>query len=132
MRTVKRHPLLSRMTPLIIAAVVLSGCSVNTDPNRPATLLRGTGSGQSAAAGTVLPTPFTLIVLTQFGEPLDNITVVWSENPVAGGTLNPTTTLTAGGGVATTTYTLPPTAGQVTIQAKVSGFPAIAYTVTAT
>ena len=129
MHSVKRHALFSRMARLIIATVVLSGCSLATDLGSPAAVVKASGDGQSAQTNTALTTPLSVFVITQLGEPVPNITVTWSESPVAGGTLTPVTSVTDENGTASTTYTTPATSGQVTIQAKVNGIPPLDFIV---
>jgi hypothetical protein len=128
----KRPTLFSRIIPLFIGMVALSSCSLNTDVSGPSTVVKVSGDNQSEPINTALPTPLSVIVVTQFGEPVKNVTVTWSETSgsAVGGTLSATTTLTDATGIASITYTTGPNTGLVTIQAKVSGIPALSFLVT--
>ena len=131
MHVVKRQILFRRRIPLVIAMVALSSCSLNTDLSSPAAVVKVSGDGQSAPTNTALPTPLSVIVVTQFGEALKNVTVTWTVIS-GGGSLNPATSLTDGTGIASTSFTTGTTAGTVVIQAKVNGLPPLSFSVTVT
>ena len=86
---------------------------------------------QTAPANTQLPVPFTILVVNQFGEMLHNVPVNWSIT-AGGGSLTETSNRTNESGLSSVTYTTGPTPGSATIQAKVSGIPALSFTVTIT
>jgi hypothetical protein len=132
MDMVKRQVVFSRMIPLVIGMVALSGCSLNTELSGPAAVVKVSGDGQTAPINTALPTPLSVIVATQFGEAVKNVTVTWSVVPPGGGSLIPTTSLTDDTGIASTIYTTGPTPETVTIQAKASGIPPLSFTVVVT
>jgi Bacterial Ig-like domain (group 1) len=132
MHVMKRQTLFSRMIPLFIVMVGLSGCSLNTDVSGPSGIVKVTGDGQTAPINTVLPTALEVIIFDQFGEPLQNVTVTWSVVAPGGGSLNPATSLTDETGIATTSYTTGTIAETVTIQALVSGVPPLSFTVIVT
>jgi hypothetical protein len=131
MRPLKRQLLVNRTIALVVAAVALLGCSLNVDPAAPSAIVIVTGQNQTASINTVLPTDFSVVVSTQFGQPLLGQTITWTV-VTGGGTLNPGTSVTSGNGTASTSYTTGPTAGTDQIQAKANGVPPVTFTVTVT
>jgi hypothetical protein len=129
MRAPKRQIVFHR-TFLLVAIVALSGCSLNVDPSGPASIIIISGTPQSAAVNTTLPTPFTVVVVNPFLEPIAGETVTWSVVAPGGGTLNPLTSVTDQNGTASTSYTTGATAGAVQIQAKHAALPAVYFNVT--
>ena len=103
-----------------------SACTLNTDVSGPGGLLRHGGDEQSAAVNTDLPEPLAVMVVTQFGEPIDGATVNWSIVS-GGGTLSSNVTTTDVTGVASVNYTTGPTPGDVTIRAQVHGVPPLTF-----
>ena len=105
---------------VLVALLVLSACTLNTDVSLgPAGLIKvPDGEGQTAAPGTTLPIPLSVIVVSQFGDRLAGVTVNWSILGSGGGTLSSSATLTDPTGVASVDYTTGATAGQVVIQAS--------------
>ena len=88
------------------------------------------GNNQSGVEGTALPTPLT--VLAKNGSAVvAGLTVNFIDNK-AGGTFNPSKAVTNSSGIATTTYTLPPTAKTVTITAGAIGYTSATFTETST
>jgi hypothetical protein len=88
------------------------------------------GSGQSGNAGSILPTPLTVLA-TNNGTPVAGVTVAFSDGGV-GGTFGTPNAVTNSSGVATTTYTLPSTPQNVAITATSSGYSSASFTETAT
>ncbi|HET7614131.1 MAG TPA: Ig-like domain-containing protein [Gemmatimonadaceae bacterium] len=119
-----------KTTKFAVAAALLIGtasaCTLNTDVSGPGGLLRHGGDEQSAAVNTDLPEPLAVMVVTQFGEPIDGATVNWSIVS-GGGTLSSNVTITDVTGVATVNYTTGPTTGDVTIRAQVHGVPPLTF-----
>lgn len=103
-----------------------SACTLNTDVTGPGGLLRHGGDEQSAAINTELPLPLSVMVVTQFGEPIEGATVNWSIVS-GGGTLSSNVTVTDVTGVASVDYTTGPTTGDVTIRAQVHGVPPLTF-----
>jgi hypothetical protein len=128
-----RHALSPRKVALLIAlAAVTGGCSLNTDVSLPGGgLIKFSGDLQSAPTNTPLPTDLAVMVVTQFGEPLQNVTVTWTIAS-GGGTLSATSTVTDENGIAAVSYTTGTTAGPVVIEARVSGVPPLSFNITVT
>jgi hypothetical protein len=129
-----------RKVALIVMLAGVSGCTLNTDVSGPAGMAKYSGDPQSAATNTTLPTPLAVIVFSQFGEPVENVTVTWTITS-GGGTLSPTaggggaltmTTQTNDLGITSVNYTTGSTAGSAAIQARVSGLPALTFNITIT
>jgi hypothetical protein len=113
------------MTTAIFLGAV-SACTLNTDVTGPGGLLRHGGDEQSTAVNTDLPLPLSVMVVTQFGEPIDGAVVNWSIVS-GGGTLSADATTTDATGVTSVTYTAGPTTGDVTIRAQVHGVPPLTF-----
>lgn len=77
------------------------------------------GSGQKGTVGTPLGNPLTAQIVNAFGYPAAGATVTWSDNG-AGGKFAAAQTVTNAGGQTSNTYTLPNTAGTLTLTANVS------------
>jgi hypothetical protein len=86
-----------------------------------------TGNQQSGPPNTTLPLPLSLIVVNQFGEPLENITVTWSID-AGGGSISASSSVTDVAGKASVSYTTGPTAGNAIIRAHVHGLPPVSFT----
>lgn len=112
-------------------AFATGDCSLNVEVNDPNMIVKSGGDSQTAPTNTPLPTPFSVVVVDQFGEPLMEVTVTWTILS-GGGSLNETSNKTVDGGVSSVTYTTGPTAGTATIEAKVIGVPPVTFTVTIT
>lgn len=113
----------------VTAALLLgaaSACTLNTDVSGPGGVIKQSGDEQSGPVNTELPLPLTVLVVTQFGEPIEGATVNWSIVS-GGGTLSSNVTITDETGVASVTYTAGPTTGDVTIRAQVHGVPPLAF-----
>jgi hypothetical protein len=128
-----RRALFPLKLAFILAVTSAGGCTLNTDVSvGPAGLIKSAGDGQTAAINTALPNPFSVIVVNQFGELLNNTTVTWTVVS-GGGTLSAATTQTDELGVATVIYTTGATAGQAVIRASVSdGLLLVTFSVTIT
>jgi len=87
---------------------------------QPDTVFALAGNNQSATAGTTLPTPLTVVVADQFGNPLSGLTVTWSVPP-GQGSVSAATTVTSAAGQASVTRTLGPGSGAQTASASVTG-----------
>jgi Big-like domain-containing protein len=126
-----RTALLLRKLALVATLAGVIGCTLNTDVSGPSGILKFSGDPPPTPANTALAGPLQVIVFTQFGERLQNVTVNWTIVS-GGGTLSATSTLTDDGGVASVDYTTGPTAGQAKVQARVSGLPALTFNITVT
>lgn len=85
----------------------------------PATQAISAGNNQTALHGTQLPKPLVVVVKDQYGNPVQGVTVTFSDGGAGGSFVNSTPT-TNGVGQASATYTLPPTAGTYSITATVN------------
>jgi hypothetical protein len=92
------------------------------------TLIATTGNNQTGTPGTTLPTALT-VEATSNGNPVSGVTVTFTGG--TGGTFGTPTVTTNSSGLASTTYTLPTTAGAVTITASATGYSAATFTETA-
>jgi hypothetical protein len=119
------------MAAFLVTLVAVAGCTLNTDVSGPAVLIKVSGDGQIEPTNTLLPTPLAVIVATQFGEPIQNITVNWTILS-GGGTLSAPSTPTDENGVGSVTFTTGATTGSVVIQARVGGVPPLTFMVTVT
>jgi hypothetical protein len=79
------------------------------------------GNGQAAPAGTQLPLALTVLVADQYGNPVSGVSVTFDDGGAGGtfSTQNPV--ITGSNGTATQFYTLPSSAGTVTIDATAAG-----------
>jgi hypothetical protein len=91
------------------------------------------GNNQIGTVGTTLPTALTVLASNlNSGIGNSGVTVNFSDGG-AGGTFNPPSPVVTGSnGTASTSYTLPPNAGTVTITASSSGYTSTTFTETAT
>lgn len=116
---------------LLATLVAASGCSLNTDVSGPAAMIKSGGDQQSAPTNTALPLPLAVLVVTQFGEPIPNLTVNWAIRSGGGGLSEPST-LTNENGIASVNYTTGATAGSAVIEARVGDVPPLTFTITIT
>ncbi len=100
----------------------------NTVP--PAQLKVVNGTGQSAPAGSTLPNPVTVQVLTSTGQPVAGVTVGFAVTS-GGGSVSAASRVTANDGMASVTWTLGATLGTQQVTASVSGLPSVVVTATA-
>lgn len=126
-----RHVLSPKKVALLAALVAASGCTLNTDVSGPAAIIKVSGEPQSEPTNTTFPTPLAVLVVTQFGEPVQNATVTWTIRS-GGGTFDAPSTLTGEDGVASVIYTSGDTAGPVVIEARVAGVPPLTFNLTVT
>ena len=126
-----QHALRLQMLALVIAGAAASSCTLNTDVSSPSALVKSSGDQQSAPVNTMLPTPLAVIVISQFGERLKNITVNWTIVS-GGGSLSSNATLTDDTGTASVNYTTGPVAGPAVVRAQVHGIPPITFDITIT
>ena len=92
----------------------------------PNTLAVVSGNNQTAPAGTQLPLPLTVLVTDNYGNPVPNIEVTFTDNG-AGGTFSTNTPTTGSNGQASVTYTLPTTPQSVTITASSTGVSSVQF-----
>jgi hypothetical protein len=87
------------------------------------------GNNQSGTVSTALPTALT-VSATKEGTAVSGVSVSFTDG--SNGTFKPNPAVTNSSGIATTTYTLPSTAGTYTVTATSSGYVPAAFTETAT
>jgi hypothetical protein len=126
-----RHALSPRNVALLVPLATAGGCTLDTDVSGPAAIILYSGDQQSAPTNTALAQPLAVLVVTQFGQPIQNVTVTWTIAS-GGGTLSETSTLTNASGIASVTYTTGATAGSAVIEARVQGVPPLTFSVTVT
>ena len=105
----------------ILASLVLLSCGDDGGTGPQGLVLSrasSSGDGQTGAPGAAL-SPFR-VQLTNNGAPVEGTIVNWTVQ-TGGGTLSVPTSVTDASGVAATTLTLGPTAGQTIVQAAASG-----------
>src|ERR1051325_1946459 len=95
-----------------------------------ATLAKFSGDNQVGQVGTTLATPQTVLVTDAHGNPVNNVTITWAAAS-GGGSVNPTSSVTAAPGHASTTRTLGPTPGTQTTTASATGLTPVTFSVTA-
>ncbi len=120
-------------TLTIVGIIVLSAGKLSTDTDAPRPYILGmvTGNQQTAAAGTQLTDPLSVVVIDQYNFVMANITVTWAIT-AGGGSLSALTTVTDENGVASVTYTAGPTPGPASITATVSSLGTLTFTETIT
>ena len=89
------------------------------------------GDGQTATAGTMLPSPFVVTVVDAHSNPVSGASVTWAIT-LGAGSLSGTTSTTNGSGQAQTTLTLDATPGSNTVTATHTGLAGSPVTFTAT
>jgi hypothetical protein len=94
--------------------------SISVVPAAAARLVRSGGDGQTATAGQPLAQPLSVAVVDAFGNGIAGYAVAWS---VTGGaaSVSPAASVTDGAGVARTTVTTQPPAGQLVVTATAGG-----------
>ena len=106
------------------------GVTVSTPDLAATTLEIVSGDNQSAQVSTALANALIVQVNNQNGDAFSGETVTFS---TTGGTLSETSVTTGANGQASTTLTLPSTAGDYTVTASVTGVPTdVSFTATAT
>ena len=125
---------LRKLTFAALAALIASlsvQCGRDVGPPSDATSIEmAGGNGQAAQVGTPLPSPLTVLVTDDAGDPVSGVTVQWSVD--GGGGVSPASGATGSDGTASATRTLGATAGQQTTIAAVSGLQGSPVTFTAT
>jgi len=104
---------------------------VNVAGENPASLGKISGDGQVGGAGTVLPAPLAIRVLSSSGAPLQGIAVQW-EVTQGGGSVSRNSGLTDANGEAQVDWTLGSAPGTGKVTATVSGLQAETFTATTT
>ncbi len=123
-------------TVTVMAMPILSGSSWTADFQETAvattatTLLAYSGSGQSQTVGLPLPMPLVTRVEDSMSNPIAGFTVNYSDGN-AGGSFSPAAAVSDASGNASTIYTLPPNAGQITITAAGGSLAPVQFTATA-
>ncbi|MGO8795321.1 MAG: Ig-like domain-containing protein, partial [Candidatus Sulfotelmatobacter sp.] len=85
------------------------------------------GGGQTAAAGTTLPTALTVLANNPYtGQPISGVSVTFSDGGV-GGTFGSPTVITGSNGQASTSYTLPKTPKNISITATSTGYASASF-----
>lgn len=79
------------------------------------------GNNQSGIAGSTLPKPLIVLVADQYGNPVAGIAVTFSDNGAGGSFSNPNPGKSDTRGNVAQIYTLPPSAGTITIDAAAVG-----------
>jgi len=126
------HSVVVRAVALAVVCASIVGCSLNTDVSQnPSGLFLYGGDNQSAPVNTALPNPLQVLVVNQFGEALEGITVNWSV-PVGGGSLSAAVTQSDANGITQVTYTTGPTAGPAKINAQIHGLDPLTFDATIT
>jgi len=87
----------------------------------PATINITGGNNQSALAGTQLPQPLSVFVSDQYGNPVSGSSVTFSDGGAGGSFSNINPVISATSGTAMQSYTLPTSAGKITVQATANG-----------
>jgi hypothetical protein len=105
-----------------LALLAVAGCGGddNMQPVVPTTIAESQGTDQSGQVGTVLPTPLSVQVTDNKGNPSPGVAVSWSVL-VGGGAVSPSSSATDANGTASTQFTLGPSEGQQQAEATVSG-----------
>jgi hypothetical protein len=95
--------------------------SVTVTAGAPATVNISSGNNQAANPGTTLPQALIVVVADQYNNPVSGVGVTFSDGGVGGSFsyANPVTTTSSG--TASQYYTLPPTAGPVSVSATATG-----------
>jgi hypothetical protein len=117
------------------AQAVVGGASVSFTATAlagpPTQRSKNAGDAQTAAAGSVLPVPFAVLVQDQYANPVESVTVNWTVAS-GGGSLSVPSSKTNGSGIARVTLTLGLDAGPNGVTADVQGIAGgLAFTATA-
>jgi hypothetical protein len=104
--------------------------AIFTETSAVCALTATTGNSQSGMAGTVLPTALSVLAACS-GTPISGVSVTFSDGG-AGGSFGTGVAVTGTNGIASTTYTLPPTSETVTITAASPGYTSATFTETST
>ena len=119
---------------VFLLTVLVASCGGDGGTEPPPALVptgaSSSGDGQTALAGTVLPTSITVIISDQNGNVLAGVTITWAAT-TGGGSVNPASSTTGVDGSASTTWTLGTTAGQQTVTATIPNLSPLVFTATA-
>jgi uncharacterized protein YjdB len=88
------------------------------------------GAGQTAPAGSALPTPLSVRVTDVDGNPIGGVQVAWTVTS-GGGSLRSVTGTTDAAGISTAQWTLGPGTGVQTVAAEVAGLAPVAFSANA-
>ena len=94
------------------------------------TLAANGGNNQTGVTGTTLPTALTVLA-TNNGTAVSGVSVSFTDG-TGGGTFSPNPAVSNSSGIASTSYTLPTTAGTYTVTASSTGYKSATFTETAT
>jgi len=94
------------------------------------TLAANGGNNQTGVTGTTLPTALTVLA-TNNGTAVSGVSVSFTDR-TGGGTFSPNPAVSNSSGIASTSYTLPTTAGTYTVTASSTGYKSATFTETAT
>ena len=112
---------------LIALLVVLAGCGGDgTEPLVATDLIKVGGDQQAGDPGATLPAPLEVQVTDQNGDPVSDVTVRFE---ASSGIVDPGSATSDADGLASTVYTLPPSAGTYTVTATASGVGPVEFTV---
>ena len=120
-----------RALGVLLFLCAASGCSLNTDIVGVGQVSTYAGDNQSQPVNTLLPQPLSVLVVSQLGEPMENVSVSWSIAS-GGGSLSSNTTLTDANGIASVSYTTGPNPGHAVIVAQVNGVEPLSFDETIT
>jgi hypothetical protein len=120
-----------RTLGVLLFFAAAAGCSLTTDIVGVGQVSTNTGDNQSQPVNTVLPEPLSVLVLSQLGEPMENVSVTWSIAS-GGGSLSSNITLTDSNGIASVIYTTGPNPGHAVIVAQVNGVEPLTFDETIT
>lgn len=143
--TLELSPMLSGLTTAgqFVATVWLSGIDASNNPaplvvtldiaaGAAASMAVNGGNAQSAAVGTAVATPPSVLVLDDFGNPVAGTTVTFTVT-TGGGSLTGATAVSGADGIARAgSWTLGSTAGANTASASATGLTSVAFTATGT
>lgn len=90
------------------------------------------GSGQTAAIGSTLIIPLSVLVKDSYGNLIAGDTIVWNDSIGAGGSVSPIRSVTNASGVATSTWTLGSTLGTQTLRARLNATVKASFTASGT
>lgn len=116
----------------LVAGVACGSDGGNTTGPAPRTQLsKASGDEQHAAAGAVLPTPFTVALTTTSGTPVEGDSIIWRVT-LGGGQLSGDTVLTDASGHASVTLTLGTGVGGNIVYAVWPGHDSVSFHATGT
>lgn len=122
------------LVTLLAAATSATACAVPEDATGPGptpTAIRiQTGNQQTGVVGTALPTSLSVLVTDKDNKPVAGRRVDW-DVAAGSGSVAPSSVTTDARGIASTTWTLGPTAGTARVSAQVNGVTPAPFTATA-